>query len=342
MLSNGKTVLSYRGQAAQLDGALPRPAYTWATPAPSDDASYGVDHVTIVNKINEDYAELRLRNPSLQEQPPTVPADALYPIDKSMYVLSAPLIAQYDQRLRAFVLEQIANSDTRYTLARDHRGGRALLAHLRTKAAAGLTSSEVRTILDEIDALVDAGLDTDTEAGFRAFLTKYNRLLQRIPLANGARDTPPTTAMRFIKVVVHNRPTVGQSVATHLRAGNIDQNDPTAVSAALLIFLADASSMARLMKHPPPPEPSLHALVAELKAALAVKPDPVTNERRDAYKPGTDKWRIAQSEAREQQQSSGGGDNGDTERCDKLALVTAKLQELAERADAAPTMLCAI
>ena len=57
MLSNGKTVLSYRGQAAQLDGALPRPVYTWATPAPSDDASYGVDHVTIVNKIHEDYAE---------------------------------------------------------------------------------------------------------------------------------------------------------------------------------------------------------------------------------------------------------------------------------------------
>ena len=27
MLSNGKTVLSYRGQAAQLDGALPRPTY---------------------------------------------------------------------------------------------------------------------------------------------------------------------------------------------------------------------------------------------------------------------------------------------------------------------------
>ena len=31
----------------------------------------------------------------------------------------------------------------------------------------------------------------ETEAAFRAFLTKHNRLLQRIPLANGARDTPP-------------------------------------------------------------------------------------------------------------------------------------------------------
>ena len=50
MLSNGKTVLSYRGQAAQLDGVLPRPAYTWTTPAPGGDASYGVDHVTVVNK----------------------------------------------------------------------------------------------------------------------------------------------------------------------------------------------------------------------------------------------------------------------------------------------------
>ena len=46
----------------------------------------------------------------------------------------------------------------------------------------------MRAILDQIDALVDAGLDADTETSFMVFLTKYDRLLQCIPLANGARD----------------------------------------------------------------------------------------------------------------------------------------------------------
>ena len=67
MLNNGKTVIAHPGQAAQLDGALARPLYTWGNPAPEDDASYGVGHVEVVTKHNELHAERRLANPNLPD-----------------------------------------------------------------------------------------------------------------------------------------------------------------------------------------------------------------------------------------------------------------------------------
>ena len=82
MLNNGKTVIALPGQAAQLDGAIPRPAYTWGNPAPEDDASYGIGHVEIVMKHNELHAERRLANPNLPGDPPAVPLGVPYPIDK--------------------------------------------------------------------------------------------------------------------------------------------------------------------------------------------------------------------------------------------------------------------
>ena len=100
MLNNGKTVLVHPGQAAQLDGQIERPAYTWNEPAPEDAGSYGVDHVTIVNTIHANYQELRLRNPALPADDPAVPAGTPYPIDKTLYMLSAPMMSQHDKRLR--------------------------------------------------------------------------------------------------------------------------------------------------------------------------------------------------------------------------------------------------
>ena len=44
-----KTVIFIPGQAAQLDGALPRPDYSWATPAPSDTSHYNVPHHVVVD-----------------------------------------------------------------------------------------------------------------------------------------------------------------------------------------------------------------------------------------------------------------------------------------------------
>jgi hypothetical protein len=69
--------------------------------------------------------------------------------------------------------------------------------------------------------------------------------------------------MKYIKVVIHNRPSIAQSVATHLRAGNVDQNDPTAVRDALISFLDDTAAMARLMTP-----------ATDIVPALAVKADP--------------------------------------------------------------------
>ena len=49
--------------------------------------------------------------------------------------------------------------------------------------------------------------------------------------------------MRAIKVVVHGRPPVGQAVQTHLRAGNVDENDKDAVIAALEQMLGALGAM---------------------------------------------------------------------------------------------------
>ena len=84
-----KTVILVPGQAAQLDGALPRPDYTWANPAPSDPAACAVQHGVTTAVYMKFYDGRRLRDPSLDPTPPIVPADTHYPIDGSKYVPSA-------------------------------------------------------------------------------------------------------------------------------------------------------------------------------------------------------------------------------------------------------------
>jgi hypothetical protein len=340
MLSNGKTVIALPGQAAQLDGAIPRPEYTWGNPAPEDGDSYGVDRITVTVKHNELYVERRLANPNLPDDPPAVPARTPYPVDKSLYVLSPPMLDQFKQRLRTFVLDHISDQAVRYDLSRRFTDGRTLIAHLFEQAAQGLHPSQVRVILDEIDALVNAGLTADTTAAFKAFLADYDRLLRRIPAGNAARDGPPVTAMKYIKTVVHNRPGIAQSVATHLRAGHVDQNDPAAVRDALISFLDDTAAMARLMTP-----------ATDIVPALAVKADPRkhTSNNRKGKPPspcfhcgdehwmdacahadkGTNKHRIRQLKADIAKLESSASPPASAD--DKLALVTAKLGELANR-----------
>ena len=145
----------------------------------------------------------------------------------------------------------------------------------------------------------------------------YEQLLQRIPTANGARDTAPTTAMRFVKVVVHNRPAMGQSINTHLRAGAVDQNDPVAVKASLLDYLADTASIARIMQsntRASPANDNLATVITELQKslqdALALKSDPVVHNDHLAIEHQHD---------------------------ERLALVSSKLTELAAQSSPAPT-----
>ena len=90
MLNNGKTVLFHPGQAAQLDGALARPIYTWDNPAPEGADLYGISHLDITQKYHDLHAARCLANPTLPDQPPTVPAGTPYPIDTNLYVLNAP------------------------------------------------------------------------------------------------------------------------------------------------------------------------------------------------------------------------------------------------------------
>jgi hypothetical protein len=357
MLNNGKTIIVHPGQAAQLDGVLARPAYDWDHPAPEGVANYGVGHIDIVQKYYDLHTARRLANPALPEDPPVVPMGTPYPIDTNLYILSAPMLHQYAKKLNAYVLSRISDSATRYELARRFQDGRALLAHLHEQAVQGLTSSEVKFILDEIDALVASGLVSDTPEHFKEYLVAYDRLHRRIPAANAARDSDPIAAMRAIKVVVHGRASVGQAVQTHLRAGGVDENDKDAVIAALNVYLHDTASMARIVSSTStvatPVAPDIQALVDQA-VSLAVKPDPRKNAWTRRAKPpepcfhcggdhwadtcthrdkGTNKYRVRQLlekvTALETAATSCAPPKPTED--DKLALVTAKLGALATR-----------
>ena len=357
MLNNGKTIIVHPGQAAQLDGVLARPAYDWDHPAPEGVADYGIGHIDIVQKYHDLHTARRLANPALPEAPPVIPMGTPYPVDTNLYILSAPMLHQYAKKLNAYVIGRISDGATRYELARQFQDGRALLGHLRQQAVLGLTSSEVKSILDKIDVLVASGLANDTPECFKEYLVAYDRLLRRIPAANAARDSDPIAAMRAIKVVVHGRASVGQAVQTHLRAGGVDENNKDAVFAALNVYLHDTASMARIIASTStvaaPAAPDVPALVDQA-AALAVKPDPHKSTSTRRGKPpepcfhcggdhwadscthrdkGTNKYRVRQllekvtaleAAAAPCAPPKPAGD-------DKLALVTAKLGELANR-----------
>ena len=81
VLDRNKIIIFHPGQAAQLDGLIPRPAYSWNHPAPTEEAHYDVPHAIVVDAFQRLYHARRLRDPSLPDAAPPVHAHETYPIN---------------------------------------------------------------------------------------------------------------------------------------------------------------------------------------------------------------------------------------------------------------------
>ena len=369
-LSNGKTAIVHPGQAAQLDGALARPDYSWYNAAPGDALSYVVDVITIRQSYHSAHERRVLLNPALDPTPPVVPAGAPYLVDPNLYVVGTALFNGFRTRLRNAVLHRISNAAARKELGRRFTDGRALLDELRAQANTVLSSSQVAAILGELNTMTQRGLVSDTSAAFKRWDEDYVRLHDRIPAGNASRDTDAMRAMRYIQVVTGNRPNVGMNITNHLRSAHADQNDPAVVRAQLVIFLDDAASIARLCAPaaPPPAHPGMQALTSQveaLAAALAARPDPRKGPaptQRGAFKPdvdppcwhcggkhwnndcthkdkGTQKFRKQQVAEKNAKRGSKPTSTTSTADKDRLALVTQQLQALSSFVGA-PVNLC--
>ena len=245
-LANGKTAVLHPGQAAQLDGVLPLPSYDWSNPAPEDPAAYAVSRAAVIASYNDAHARRLLLDPSLDPTRPTVPGTATYLVDIQAYVNGTSLFHGLRTRLRNLILSRVSNAATRKELSRRFTDGRALLAHLRAQASVPLSTSEVSVILRDIETHARNGLTSDTTLEFKRWEAAYHRLHDRIPTGNASRDTDAMRAMRYLQAVVRNRPAFGRDVTTHMRAASVDQNDPAAVRASIIVFLEDTASVARL------------------------------------------------------------------------------------------------
>ena len=285
-----KTVLFAPGQAAQLDGVLPRPDYTWENPAPTSSDAYDVPQHVTVAAYEQLYRDRCLRDPALDPTaPPIVPNNTPYPIDGSKYVLSLAQLHSWQMKLRNAILRFIADLPVRHILAKQFpRDGRALLDHLRAQANTPLTSSQVNSILADIQTLISHGIKEDTVASFREIGVIYHRLLSRIPDDNPSRDSPAMQAMRYVQAVIKNRTHVGQSLMHHFASHGVDQNDPNAVRESIAAFLEDQASIRRLCAPhaqrdapPPPPLPPTLPDLNELKTLLAQS---LLNHRKDPPK----------------------------------------------------------
>ena len=153
------SVIFTPGQAAQLEGDMPRLLATWDNPASTDPRDYNVSD----NAISAAYARIHnkyyLKNPTIGPDPPALPPGALYPINETYYRLSSSLLRNFNMQLRNTVLKFIADNAMRTILSQQFPDdGRALLAHLRDQTKIPLTTSQVNSILADIDALTDAGL----------------------------------------------------------------------------------------------------------------------------------------------------------------------------------------
>ena len=114
------------------------------------------------------------------------------------------------------------------------------------KPASPLTTSQVNSILADIDTLTDAGLKFDDVASFRQYSVLYHRILSRIPDANPNKDTRAVQAMRYIKATMHNREDVGRALYNHFGSHAVDTNDPDAVQRSICNFLEDQATVTRL------------------------------------------------------------------------------------------------
>ena len=251
-----RTVIFFSGQAAQLDGAMPRPTFTWTRPAPTDAASYEVPHHVVAAAYEGLHHERRLRDPSIDPTPPVVPLHATYPIDTSKYVCNLAKQHLWDMRLRNTILSYVSDLPMRALLQeRFPREGRALLDHLHQMAHTPLSTTQVNSVNADIQSLTAAGIKEDTVEGFREFGVIYHRLLSRIPTGNPSRDPPAMQAMRYIQATIKHRPEVGTTLMHHFASHHVNQNDPAAVRDAIMDFLEEQAAVRRLCVPPQPAAP---------------------------------------------------------------------------------------
>ena len=240
----GRTVIFALGQAAQLDGDMPRRPATWDNPASTDPNDYVVSDEAISAAPARIHVKNYLKNPTIGPDPPALPPGTLYPINETYYRLSTSLLRNFNMQLRNTVLKFIADNAMRTILAQKFPDdGRALLAHLREQSKIPLTTSQVNSILADIDALTDAGLKFDDVASFRQYGVIYQRILSRIPDANPNKDTRAVQAMRFIKVTMNKREDVGRALYNHFGSHSVDTNDPDAVQLSICNFLEDQATV---------------------------------------------------------------------------------------------------
>ena len=76
------------------------------------------------------------------------------------------------------------------------RSGRGLLDHLRTLSKSSMSTTQVKSILADIDALIESGIKEDTVASFNEVGVLYHRLLNRIPDGNVHPKTLPPCKQR--------------------------------------------------------------------------------------------------------------------------------------------------
>ena len=96
-----KTVIFFPGQAAQLDGAIDRPEYSWANPAPTDAATYHVPDDVVIAAYHRMHHERCLRDANLDPtQPPDIPHGSPYPINDNKYTCSQAQLHRWQVRLR--------------------------------------------------------------------------------------------------------------------------------------------------------------------------------------------------------------------------------------------------
>ena len=237
---NGKVIIFCLGQAAQLEGDMPRPPYSWHNPAPIDEASYPITREAIVSAYARLHQHAFARNPTINTALPEIPDNATYPIDTNVYRMSATILKNHNNQLRNQILATIQDVATRTMLGDQFpTDGRGLLQHLRAKAESPLKTSQVNSIMAQMDSLTDAGITYDDAKSFRDFTVHYHRILRRIPAANANKDSPPVQAMRYVKAVIKNREDMGRAIMNHFASHGTDHNNPSAVYESLCTFLDD-------------------------------------------------------------------------------------------------------